>query len=105
MATSKVYEMAVCLYNGVTMLDYQGPVENLCFWSDQAREMNKNTCGKMTDPGCTIKPTYLAHTMDPVHPTAGPAVVPTGTYDDVKKQFDIIMIPGGKVAVFTVFAF
>ncbi|KAK0441038.1 class I glutamine amidotransferase-like protein, partial [Armillaria borealis] len=37
---------------------------------------------------------YLAKTLDPIVPLAGPKLLPDQTYDDAEDQFDIILIPG-----------
>ncbi|KAF8529870.1 class I glutamine amidotransferase-like protein [Gautieria morchelliformis] len=90
---SKVLRLALCLYPDVTALDYQGPVELLGFLSPTGglRKYVPSTCRYLIDI------TYFSHTMDPVELGAGPRVLPTRTYGDVKgdEQFDIIFIPGG----------
>ncbi|PBK86902.1 class I glutamine amidotransferase-like protein [Armillaria gallica] len=80
--------MAVCLYKGTTSLDYQGPVELLGLRST-------STCSAQTKTNCAIDATYLANTLDPIVPLAGPKLLADQTYDDAKEQFDIILIPGG----------
>ncbi|KAG7448226.1 class I glutamine amidotransferase-like protein [Guyanagaster necrorhizus] len=93
-----VYRMAVCLYNGVTSLDYQGPVELLALRSTPIRKMFPDLLGA-NETNCAIDATYLANTLDPIVPLAGPKVLPDQTYDDAKEQFDIIFIPGGACSV------
>lgn len=52
----------------------------------------------LKDSPYLIEVTYFSHTMDPIEFSAGPFVLPTKKYDDVKEdeQFDIILVPGGK---------
>ncbi len=86
--------MAVCLYNGATSLDYQGPVELLGLRSTSIRKLFPDILGA-NETNCAIDATYLANTLDPIVPLAGPKLLPDQTYDDAKEQFDIILIPGG----------
>ncbi|KAK0482541.1 class I glutamine amidotransferase-like protein [Armillaria novae-zelandiae] len=86
--------MAVCLYNGATLLDFQGPVELLGFRSTAIRKLFPDILGA-NESNCAIDATYLANTLDPVVPLSGPKLLPDQTYDDAKEQFDIILIPGG----------
>lgn len=90
--------LAVCLFDDVTSLDYQGPIALFGFLEPEVVKVLpafKNS----TPPKYTIETTYLAHTLDPVKSSPGPPVVPSRTYDDVKadEQFDLILIPGGEV--------
>ncbi|KAK0196622.1 class I glutamine amidotransferase-like protein [Armillaria mellea] len=89
-----VYRMAVCLYNGATSLDYQGPVELLGTRSTKIRELLPDILGA-DKVNCAIDATYLANTLDPIAPLAGPKLLADQTYDDAKEQFDIILVPGG----------
>ncbi|KAJ7200698.1 class I glutamine amidotransferase-like protein [Mycena rebaudengoi] len=98
---TQTLRIAVCLFQRVTMLDYQGPVELLGILSPKNRERalagltnTKFYSGPLTDLP-TFELTYLSHTLDPVEPTAGPPVLPSLKYDDATEQFDIILIPGG----------
>ncbi len=87
-----VYRMAVCLYNGVTSLDYQGPVELLGLRSTSIRKLFPDMLGA-NETNCAIDATYLANILDPIVPLAGPKLLPDQTYDDAKEQFDIISFP------------
>ncbi|PBK93105.1 hypothetical protein ARMGADRAFT_1012783 [Armillaria gallica] len=89
-----VYRMAVCLYNGATSLDYQGPVELLGLRSTSIRKMFPDMLSA-NETNCAIDATYLANTLDPIVPLSGPKLLPDQGYDDAKEQFDIILIPGG----------
>ncbi|SJL00931.1 related to ThiJ/PfpI family protein [Armillaria ostoyae] len=89
-----VYRMAVCLYNGATSLDYQGPVELLGLRSTSIRKLFPDMLGA-NETNCAIDATYLANTLDPIVPLAGPKLLADQTYDDAKEQFDIILVPGG----------
>lgn len=41
---------------------------------------------------------YVAESREPIRGTSGPFIVATKTYDEVaSKQFDIIVIPAGKL--------
>lgn len=97
----KTYHLAVCLFPRVTTLDYQGPIELLgCFPSDLRAEPNSHLqFFKDYLPPFAIDVEYISHSEDPITPATGPNVLPTGTYEGVMKsgkQFDIIMIPGGR---------
>ncbi|KAF7966816.1 hypothetical protein HWV62_36947 [Athelia sp. TMB] len=83
--------LAVCLFPAVTALDYQGPMELLGFLAPENPELTRK-------PAHSIIADYLSHTMDPVAPISGPRVMPTGTYDGVEMQYDIILLPGGAYA-------
>ncbi|KAF7980376.1 hypothetical protein HWV62_38841 [Athelia sp. TMB] len=83
--------LAVCLFPAVTALDYQGPMELLGFLAPENPELTRK-------PAYSITADYLSHTMDPVVPISGPRVMPTGTYDGVEMQYDIILVPGGAYA-------
>ena len=63
-SSPKSLSLGVCLYNGLTCLDFQGVVENLCLLTKQQRARI------MPDaPGPEIASiTYLAETLDPVKP-------------------------------------
>ncbi|KAF9070231.1 class I glutamine amidotransferase-like protein [Rhodocollybia butyracea] len=99
LTVNKTYRVAVCLYPGVTTLDYQGPAELLGEFSTKSRANPGPFLQSLENlPEFVIESEYLSHTMEPVFPWAGPAVLPTGTYTEAinaRKQFDIIMIPGG----------
>lgn len=89
--------LAVCLFDDVTSLDYQGPIALFGFLEPEVVKVLpvfKNS----TPPKYTIEITYLAHTLDPVKSSPGPLVVPSRTYDEIKddEQFDLILIPGGE---------
>ncbi|KAF7422861.1 hypothetical protein PC9H_011024 [Pleurotus ostreatus] len=91
--------LAVCLFDDVTSLDYQGPIALFGFLEPEVVKVLpvfKNS----TPPKYTIEITYLAHTLDPVKSSPGPLVVPSRTYDEIKddEQFDLILIPGGPSA-------
>ncbi|KAK7025065.1 DJ-1 protein-PfpI domain-containing protein [Favolaschia claudopus] len=92
---TQTLRVAVCLYPGVTTLDYQGPVELLGMLSAKNREHAALATAGIHIPDVTIEFTYLSHTLEPVEPIAGPPVVPSLTYENAKEQFDIVLIPGG----------
>jgi putative intracellular protease/amidase len=91
--------LAVCLFPGVTVLDYQGPMELLGALSKKVLEnlMMASVFSEM--PKYSINVEYLAATMEPVEPMSGPSVVPERTYDELiasKEQYDILLVPGGE---------
>ncbi|KAF9266936.1 class I glutamine amidotransferase-like protein [Marasmius fiardii PR-910] len=91
----KVYRMAVCLYPGVTMLDFQGPVDILCSLSLEARKSIAQFV-KTSLPDIAIEAEYLSHTTEPVTPFAGAQILPSMTYEQgMKTEFGIILVPGG----------
>ncbi|KAL1716902.1 class I glutamine amidotransferase-like protein [Schizophyllum commune] len=89
--------VAVCMYNRMTSLDYQGPIEFLAALSAKTKPyMFKEKADSLP----TLGPfTYLSHTLEPVAPgyagEAGPRLTPDKTFGEAKEQFDIIMVPGG----------
>ncbi|KAJ6625892.1 class I glutamine amidotransferase-like protein [Mycena sp. CBHHK59/15] len=89
--TQKTFRVAVCLYQRVTMTDFQGPVELLGILSSNNRERALNGIRPHVSkdlPDLNIEFTYLSHTMDPVQPTAGPLILPslTSLPDFIKRQ-------------------
>ncbi|KAH8073013.1 class I glutamine amidotransferase-like protein [Cristinia sonorae] len=99
MATSKdrqTLKLAVCLFDDVTTLDFQGPLEHLGFL---ARWNVVETAPPFTriDSKFIIDSVFLGPSTDPVRPCTGPLMIPTRTYDSVgeDEQFDMILVPGG----------
>lgn len=84
----------VCLYPGVTALDFQGPIELLRMGSKDLQEIVPEL--PRDSPDVSIKVTFLSHDTNPVIPIAGAKMLPDAIYDDVKEQFDIVLIPGGE---------
>ncbi|KAL0960194.1 hypothetical protein HGRIS_011828 [Hohenbuehelia grisea] len=86
--------VAVCLYDQVTSLDYQGPVELL--GSFQPEILAQFKVINDPPPAYTMKIEFLAHTRDPVKPNAGPRLHPDKTFEEAQgTQYDILFIPGG----------
>jgi putative intracellular protease/amidase len=57
-----------------------------------------DTDPKVPKPAVKFETEYLAETHDPITPMAGARVLATKTFTEVaSKQFDIILIPGGKL--------
>lgn len=75
------------------MLDFAGPIEILGCISTEMRAKYGSFFNNL--PDCAIEVTYLSHTIEPVHPLAGPDFVPHKTYSEATEQYDIILIPGG----------
>ncbi|THU98604.1 class I glutamine amidotransferase-like protein [Dendrothele bispora CBS 962.96] len=92
-----IYKMAVCIYPEVTMLDFQGPVELLSSFSIDNQRNYGYLYPKL--PDCAIETDFLSHSMEPIRPLTGPAILPTKTYNEVMNSdqpvFDLILIPGG----------
>ncbi|KAJ3813445.1 class I glutamine amidotransferase-like protein [Lentinula lateritia] len=103
LAVNKTYHLAVCLFPEVTTLDYQGPIELLGGFSTDLRAKPDSHLQyfKQHLPSFAIDVEYLSHSEEPITPSAGPKVLPTGTYEGMMKagkQFDILLIPGGPTA-------
>ena len=97
MSGPKKLTLAVLLYQHVTALDFQGPIELLSFISSKNLP---NLTGSFKLPAplpYVIDATYLSDTTEPVVPVSGPRFHPDRTYDSVKEgeQFDILLVPGG----------
>ncbi|KAL1756564.1 class I glutamine amidotransferase-like protein [Schizophyllum commune] len=95
--SSPSLSVAVCMYNRMTSLDYQGPIE---FLSALSAKTKPYMFKEKADSLPTLGPfTYLSHTLEPVAPgyagEAGPRLTPDKTFGEAKEQFDIIMVPGG----------
>jgi hypothetical protein len=74
--------LAVCLYPGLTALDYQGSVELFGFISSES--LNSGIGLLPLPQPYTIETTFLSHDMEPVKPSSGPRVLPNASYvDDV----------------------
>lgn len=99
MATTGIEQLtlAVCLFDNVTALDFQGPMESI---GSLAPSMIFNPPEIIGSIGSkvAVDAVYLGPTADPVRPVTGPLMTPTRTYDEVKEdeQFDILLIPGGE---------
>ena len=96
--SSPSLSVAVCMYNRMTSLDYQGPIE---FLSALSAKTKPYMFKEKADSLPTLGPfTYLSHTLEPVAPgyagEAGPRLTPDKTFGEAKEQFDIIMVPGGR---------
>jgi putative intracellular protease/amidase len=90
--------LAVCLFPGVTISDFQGPVTLFGFLSRKRIEHPAMTSLYSEIPKYSITIEYLAATMDSIVPDAGPKLVPQRTYDELNssaEQYDILLIPGG----------
>jgi putative intracellular protease/amidase len=85
--------LAVCLFPGVTALDYQGPMELFNFIS--SKQLSGPIGGLFPNPPYSIDTTYLSHDLKPIEPFAGPWLLPSTTYGDTVGQYDIILVPGG----------
>jgi len=88
------FRLAVCLFSGVTALDYQGPIELLKFISPRYLSSSRSVIFP-SPPAYSIEVTYLSHNLDPIEPAAGPLILPDALYDTTTTQYDIILVPGG----------
>ena len=83
--------LAVCLFPGVTALDFAGPMEVLCFLTSPVI-----AAGFLpTTPAYLIEPIYLSTSKDPVTVPAGFTILPAKSYDEVTEQYDVLLVPGG----------
>lgn len=91
---SKSLRLAVCLFPGVTSLDFQGPLELFSFIS--SKKLSGSGSRYSTPPAYSIDATYLSHSLDPVVPDAGPRMKPDATYiDKINEKYDMLLVPGG----------
>jgi putative intracellular protease/amidase len=88
--------LAVCLFSGVTALDYQGPIELLKFISPKYLSSSRSVTYP-NPPAYSIDVTYLSHNLEPIEPAGGPLILPDTSYDTIGSttQYDIILVPGG----------
>ncbi|KAH7337668.1 class I glutamine amidotransferase-like protein [Rhizoctonia solani] len=103
MTDTKVLTIAVVLCQGVTILDYQGPMEIL-----ETASVNSlagpwlQSIPGFPNPKVKFECEFVAESLEPIRGTSGPMVVASKTFDEVlSKQFDIIMIPAGAGAPWT----
>ena len=100
---TQTYNIAVCLFNGVTTLDYLGPMELFGFLTETARRIVPITDSVL------LNITYLGpgETPTAVEPSSGPIAMPNLTYTQAMKagrQFDILFVPGGMCFALFVFS-
>ncbi len=93
-----ILRLAVCLFEDVTSLDYQGPIA--LFGCMEPDFVNKYLQDLPSSAGLKylLEIVYLAHSLGPVKSSPGPPVVPSRRYDDItgSEQFNILLIPGGE---------
>ncbi|TCD71636.1 hypothetical protein EIP91_007383 [Steccherinum ochraceum] len=96
MSTNEVQtlRLAVCLFNNVSILDFQGSIEQIEFLHP------KTVFPARFGSKIVIEPVYIGPTREPVKTCSGPSLLPTKAYDDVgaEEQFDILLVPGGPEA-------
>ncbi|KAL5485107.1 hypothetical protein ACEPAI_7749 [Sanghuangporus weigelae] len=91
-AQPEVLSVAICLFDRVTALDYQGPIELF------GRLDPDNARANSLQPPRFLRLVFLSHSLDPITPDIGPSVLPQRTYSDAidsKVQYDILLVPGG----------
>ncbi|KLO14623.1 class I glutamine amidotransferase-like protein [Schizopora paradoxa] len=91
MSLPEAWNVAICLFNNVTALDFQGPIELFGFLSPASLERRGSS---LFDPKIALNLHYLSTTLDPITPISGPKMNPTDVYSSTK-QYDILLIPGG----------
>ncbi|KAJ1301064.1 hypothetical protein OPQ81_003482 [Rhizoctonia solani] len=101
MSNTKVLSIAVVLCQGVTVLDYQGPMEIL-----ESASINSlggtfiETLPGIPKPNVKFECEFVAESREPIRGSSGPFIVATKTFDEVSsKQFDIILVPAGAVSL------
>lgn len=87
-----VLSIAVCLFPGVTALDFVGPMELLGFLTPQVIAMKLLP----TQAPYVFETTYLSVSKDLVRASPGFDILPAKTYDEATEQFDILLVPGGE---------
>ena len=95
MSLPEMWNVAICLFNNVTALDFQGPIVLFGFLSPTSLERRGST---LFDPKIALNLHYLSTTLDPIIPISGPRMNPTDVYSD-SKQYDILLVPGGNESV------
>ncbi|KAL4260408.1 Class I glutamine amidotransferase-like protein [Pleurotus pulmonarius] len=92
--------LAVCLFEDVTSLDYQGPIALFGCIEPEFFNTYLQDLPLSAELKYLLEIEYLAHSLEPVKSSPGPAVVPSRRYDEVaaSEQFDILMVPGGPTA-------
>jgi hypothetical protein len=92
--------LAICLFPGITSLDFIGPVEVLSWiFPDLIEKVGVEVYPE--PPRFSIEPTFVGYTLDPtILGATGPGFLAQGTYDELndsptQEQFDIILVPGG----------
>ncbi|EJD37267.1 transcriptional regulator [Auricularia subglabra TFB-10046 SS5] len=94
MSQPQVLKMAVCLFNGVQLLDYAGSMDLFGFLN--ASDVDSAVVSH--NPRYTLDFTYVGPAAK-VRPTSGPAVECTATFADLLEsdtQFDVLLVPGGR---------
>ena len=82
--------MAVCLFPGVTVLDFTGPMELFSFLYP-----NRLARSSFGPSPYTISATYLSISKEPVVSTSELVILPNKTYGEAVEQYDILVVPGG----------
>ncbi|KAL0960244.1 hypothetical protein HGRIS_011876 [Hohenbuehelia grisea] len=92
MSEQTTLRLALCLFNDVTALDYQGPIELFGLLTPKWLSLFGDA-----PPKYSISIEYLADSREPIEPDSGPHMLAARTFSDVKpdEQFDIILVPGG----------
>ncbi|KDQ25407.1 hypothetical protein PLEOSDRAFT_1084969 [Pleurotus ostreatus PC15] len=96
-----ILRLAVCLFEDVTSLDYQGPIALFgCIEPEFANKYLQDLPLASAGLKYMLEIVYLAESLDLVKSSPGPLVVPSRRYDEIgdSEQFDILLIPGGPVA-------
>ncbi|KAF9648219.1 class I glutamine amidotransferase-like protein [Thelephora ganbajun] len=89
-------KLAVCLFPGLTILDFVGPVQVL--GTLEPRKIRAGAAFYPMLPPVQVEATYFSHNREHVVGDVGPALVPQRTYEQVLEnfeQYDLILVPGG----------
>ncbi|KLO14256.1 class I glutamine amidotransferase-like protein [Schizopora paradoxa] len=96
----EIWSVAVCLYDRLTPLDFQGPVGLFGFLAPEViankpevLEQEGSSPFKSV-PKVALDLHYLSVSLDPVVTDSGPKLVPTDLYS-AEKQYDVLLVPGG----------
>ena len=96
MATFKTLKLAVCLYDLVNILGFEGPTIQLAFLQPlnvTSRDGNL----PFIESNIAVQPVYLAPSDKGVKPATGPLMIPDASYDSVEdEQFDVLLVPNGE---------
>ena len=94
--TRPTLKLAVCLFPGLTLLDFAGPVQVFAMLDPENIKAHSGLYPVF--PPVQVVTTYFSHNREPVVADAGPRLLPHKTYGEVLEnfeQYDIVLVPGG----------
>ena len=95
--TPTLLKLAVCLFPGLTVLDFIGPMTVLKIL--ESRNIETLKASYPMSPRVQIETTHFSHNRAPVVGDVGPELTPQRTYEEVLEnfeQYDLILVPGGE---------